>query len=103
MSNEEPTIKNGKDLEKALEELLIPDSDKIRIAEKALGVFCENSQCILAFLQVIQRVNENSTGIRQMATLIMSKKIKTHWKSFSSENKNYIKKTLLESLVKEKS
>jgi hypothetical protein len=54
-------------------------------------------------ITVIQRVDQNAIGIRQLASIILFHNISSFWKNLSFENKNYIKKTLLGILMKEKS
>jgi hypothetical protein len=93
------SITNANELEIILQQLMVPDSQAIRNAEKVLKQFTQNQVCLAAFVQQIQ--TSSNLGVRQAAAVIMRAKIKIHWQHLDHDSKEYIKKCLLEILMKE--
>jgi len=93
------TIKDAKDLENVLQQLLVPDNTIIKLAELSLKQFTQNSQCITAFVQQIQ--SSANFGVRQIAAVILRAKIKVHWEQLDHNSKEFIKSSLLDVLIKE--
>lgn len=99
ITNIPQTITNAKDLETVLLQLVVPDSEVIQNAEKVLKKFTQHQQCLAAFMQQIQ--SSSHFSVKQAAGVLMRSKIKAHWESIEHSGKEYIKKSLLECLVKE--
>jgi hypothetical protein len=93
------TISNAKDLEDVLLQLMVPNSTVIQNAEKSLKQFTQQQHCLSAFVQQIQ--SSTHLHVRQAAAVIMRAKIKSHWSNLDHNTREFIKKSLLEILVKE--
>ena len=97
--NTTQTITNAKDLEDVLLQLVVPNSTVIQNAEKVLKQFTQQQHCLGAFIQQIQ--SSAHLSVRQAAAVLMRAKIKSHWEGLDHGAREFIKKSLLECLVKE--
>lgn len=94
-----PAITNPQQLEACLKQLLVNDTQAVKIAEKALRQFSKSEQCLPAYLQQIQACAD--VGVRQLAAVLARAKIKEHWKTLQASVKDMMKNMLLQSIVKE--
>lgn len=96
----EQPIQNGTQLEEALNQLMVSNTNIIRLAEQRMKAFTKFPHCLPAFTQIISRAN-TSKGVRQMAAVLMRSRVEHHWNKLDSNVQTTIKNILLQVLIKE--
>jgi methionyl-tRNA formyltransferase len=87
------------DLGTILAHCLVADNEVRRSAEAALKQAVANPSCIGALLQQLQQ--SPHPEIRQLAALVIRRRINSHWKNFDPNAQGNIKQMLLTCLVNE--
>ena len=86
-------------LEACLMQLMAPDTTSIKQAEDVLKKYLKQMDCIAGFMTQIEQSSQAT--VRQMAAILLRKKILTYWNKFDTNTKNTIKATLLARSVAE--
>ena len=86
-------------LAQILSQLTVPDTEAIKAAEAALRVILKKPSCVAAIVTQLRSCPE--VRVRQVAAVVLRKRIVKHWKSLKAGAQTQIKATLLESMMQE--
>lgn len=90
---------NADQLEKTLAACLAPDSEIIKQATTIMKQFLKQPSCVEPLMQQIQ--SSTIVEARQMAAVLLRRKLNTHWKKLTPDVKEKIKKSLMNLLTQE--
>ncbi|CAM9558054.1 unnamed protein product [Discosporangium mesarthrocarpum] len=68
-------------LEQLLLRVFVNDTDQIKLASEALKLYTKESTCVPPLVQ--QMRSSQHEQARQLAAVLLKKKLMVHWKSFS--------------------
>ncbi|CAM6009508.1 unnamed protein product [Sphagnum balticum] len=88
-------------LEFLLRQFLVPDNEARKQAEEQIRLLSKDPQLVPALLHYVR--SAQSPEVRQLAGVLLRKKITGHWMQLSPETRNSVKSTLLESITLEPS
>jgi len=80
-------------LNQCLDELLQPDTERVKAAEVVLKPYLKNPLCLGGLLQQVQ-TNPNP-GIRQIAAVILRKRVMGHWGKLDADSQATVQQALL--------
>ena len=80
-------------LEACLLQLLAPDTTLISQAEQALKGYLKHAECVGGFLLQIQ--HSQHSQVRHMASILLKKRINTHWNKLDGSTQVAVKANLL--------
>ncbi|CAM9783964.1 unnamed protein product [Ascophyllum nodosum] len=83
-------------LEQLLMEMFVPDTSQIKKAEALLKVYTREPACVPPLLQ--QMRSSQHEQARQLAAMLLKKKIMLHWKTFNEQEKESVKSMLLQAV-----
>jgi hypothetical protein len=86
-------------LEFLLRQFLVPDNEARKQAEEQIRLLSKDPQLVPALLHYVR--SAQSPEVRQLAGVLLRKKITGHWMQLSPETRNSVKSTLLESITLE--
>lgn len=86
-------------LESCLQQLLAPDTSLIKQAEGILKGYLKHVQCIGGLMVQIQ--HSTHCQVRQMAAILLRKRINTHWSKLDAQTQKSIKTSLLNCSIQE--
>lgn len=86
-------------VEGLLSQLMVANNEVIKAAETELKKMLKNPVSSLALLEQVK--TSSLPQVRQMAAVVLRKKITTHWSKLNIDQQNQVKKVLLECLVQE--
>jgi hypothetical protein len=86
-------------LEFLLRQFLVPDNEARKQAEEQIRLLSKDPQLVPALLHYVR--SAQSPEVRQLAGVLLRKKITGHWMQLSTETRNSVKSTLLESITLE--
>lgn len=95
-----PQPKNMQELAQVLDLLLAPDTVKIKQGSAIMKVFLKNPACVQPLM--VQIAQSPVDGHRQIAAVLLRRKIGTLWRKLPADVMSQVKATLLERLVAEK-
>ncbi|CAM9175169.1 unnamed protein product [Pylaiella littoralis] len=81
-------------LEQLLMEMFVPDTAQIKKAEGLLKKYTKDPACVPPLLQ--QMRSSQHEQARQLAAMLLKKKIVPHWKTFNDQEKESVKSLLLQ-------
>uniref|UniRef100_A0A2P2KVC1 Importin-4 n=1 Tax=Rhizophora mucronata TaxID=61149 RepID=A0A2P2KVC1_RHIMU len=88
-------------LELLLIQFLMPDNDARRQAEEQIKRLAKDPQVVPALLQHLRTAK--TPNVRQLAAVLLRKKITGHWAKLSPQFKHLVKQSLIESITMEHS
>lgn len=98
-----PAIRRRDDMSQSLELLLIqflmPDNDARRQAEDQIKRLAKDPQVVPALVQHLRTAK--TPNVRQLAAVLLRKKITGHWAKLTPQLKNLVKQSLIESITME--
>ncbi|CAM9940163.1 unnamed protein product, partial [Ectocarpus sp. 12 AP-2014] len=83
-------------LEQLLMEMFVPDTAQIKKAEGLLKKYTKEPACVPPLLQ--QMRSSQHEQARQLAAMLLKKKIVQHWKTFNDAEKESVKSVLLQAV-----
>jgi hypothetical protein len=86
-------------LEFLLRQFLVPDNEARKQAEEQIRLLSKDPQLVPGLLHYVR--SAQSPEVRQLAGVLLRKKITGHWMQLSPETRNSVKSTLLESITLE--
>lgn len=86
-------------LELLLRQFLVPDNEARKQAEEQIRRLSKDPQLVPALLHHVR--SSPSPEVRQLAAVLLRKKITGHWMNLSAEVRGSVKMTLLESITLE--
>ena len=86
-------------LELLLIQFLMPDNDARRQAEDQIKRLSKDPQVVPALVQHLRTAK--TPNVRQLAAVLLRKKITSHWPKLSSHLKQLVKSSLIESITLE--
>eukprot|EP01018_Ginkgo_biloba_P037639 Gb_34114 [translate_table: standard] len=86
-------------LELLLIQFLMPDNDARRQAEEQIKRLAKDPQVVPALLQHMRTAK--SANVRQLAAVLLRKKITGHWMKLSPQVRDSVKSALIESITVE--
>lgn len=93
------TITMSQSLELLLIQFLMPDNDARRQAEEQIKRLAKDPQVVPALIQHLRTAK--TPNVRQLAAVLLRKKITGHWAKLSSQQKLLVKQSLIESITME--
>lgn len=86
-------------LELLLIQFLMPDNDARRQAEEQIKRLAKDPQVVPALVQHLRTAK--TPNVRQLAAVLLRKKITGHWAKLSPQLKHLVKQSLIESITME--
>lgn len=86
-------------LELLLIQFLMPDNDARRQAEDQIKRLAKDPQVVPALVQHLRTAK--TPNVRQLAAVLLRKRITGHWAKLSSQTKQEVKQSLIESITVE--
>lgn len=86
-------------LELLLIQFLMPDNDARRQAEDQIKRLAKDPQVVPALVQHLRTAK--TPNVRQLAAVLLRKKITGHWAKLTPQLKNLVKQSLIESITME--
>lgn len=86
-------------LELLLIQFLMPDNDARRQAEEQIKRLAKDPQVVPALVQHLRTAK--TPNVRQLAAVLLRKKITGHWAKLSPQLKHMVKQSLIESITME--
>ena len=86
-------------LELLLIQFLMPDNDARRQAEEQIKRLAKDPQVVPALVQHLRTAK--TPNVRQLAAVLLRKKITGHWAKLSPQLKQLVKQSLIESITME--
>ena len=84
---------NLNQLERAMQELLVPDTTRVKNATKFVTQCLKNAESVKVLLKIVQ-CHQNA-ALRQMSAVFIRKKINSYWKQMNEDMRNQAKLLLL--------